>query len=443
MTLTLDAIKAVPLARTATDIPGGTPSRKYPDPDLGTALIPKERYTSAAFMAAEWEKVWTKVWLGAGRLEVIPDPGDWMTYEIGTESLIFVRQDDGAVAGFFNVCPHRGNRLMAKDSVGSAATFKCAYHAWEFNTDGSEARIPDRETFPQLAGCRLALKPVRVDSWGGFVFFTMNPDAPSLRDYLGEIPRHLDPYRFADQKLIEWKTIEWDCNWKTCVDAFNETYHVEAIHPELMSWLDDWNVQIDCFGKHSRYLVPFMTPSPKYGDQHSPSDILRGGAAAMGIDPAPFEGNPRGLRLAMQRNKRAAQDETIFPYKALNDDQLTDDYHYSVFPNMVMNVYPEALLLFFARPHPTDPNKMFYDVMNFTHLPADEPYRQPEHVTYAHGQISLGQVLDQDAYNLPRVQEGMNSRAYDGLIIGTQELRIRHFHAVLMDYIEGDGTAWR
>jgi phenylpropionate dioxygenase-like ring-hydroxylating dioxygenase large terminal subunit len=440
---TLDELKAIPVARAANDRPGGTPSHKYPDPDLGHALIPKERYTSAEFVTREWDRMWTKVWLGGGREEVIPDPGDWITHELGTESFIFVRQDDGGIKGFFNVCPHRGNRLLQKDSSGSAATFTCGYHAWEFNTDGSEHNIPDRETFPQLASCAaMHLKTVRVDCWGGFFFFTMNPDAPPLLDYLGEIPRHLDPYRFQDQKLIEWKTIEWDCNWKTCVDAFNETYHVEQTHPELLSWLDDWNVQIDVFGKHSRYLIPFMTPSPKYGDQHSPSDILRGGAEAMGIDPQMFEGNPRGLRLEMQRLKRSMQDDTLYPYQDLNDDQLTDDYHYSIFPHMVMNVYPEALLLFFARPHPTDPNKMFYDVMNFTHLPVDEPYHLPEHVTFKHGQISLGQVLDQDAHNLPRVQEGMNSRAYEGLIVGTQELRIRHFHAVLMDYVEGDGTAW-
>ena len=440
---TLIELKAVPVARAGRDVPGGTPSGKYPDPDLGHAMIPKHRYTSAEFMKLEWDTMWTKVWLAGGREEVIPDPGDWMTHEIGTESLIFVRQDDGAIKGFFNVCPHRGNRLLEKNAVGSAATFTCGYHHWEFTTDGREANIPDRETFPQLQGCAaLHLKTVRVELWAGFIFFTMNAEAPSLLDYLGEIPRHLDPYRFADQKLIEWKTIEWDCNWKTCVDAFNETYHVQAIHPELMSWLDDWNVQIDVFGKHSRYLIPFMTPSPRYPDQANPSDILRAGAEAMGINPDGFAGNPRGLRLEMQRIKRAGQDGSLFPYKALNDDQLTDDYHYSVFPNMVMNVYPEALLLFFARPHPSDPNKMLYDVMNFTHLPDGEPYQQPEHVTYAHGQISLGLVLDQDAYNLPRVQEGMNSQAYDGLIVGDQELRIRHFHAVLTDYVEGDGSKW-
>ena len=438
MASVLDDLKRVALKRVDTPLPGGTPHHKYADPELGTGIIPKERYTSAQFMKLEWERMWTKTWMIGGRLEVIEAPGDWMSHELGTESFIFVRQPDMSVRGFFNVCPHRGNRIVEKDATGSAATFKCGYHHWEWTPDGDLHNIPDRETFPQLAGCNtLNLKPVATGIWGGFFWFNMDPDAEPLLDYLGEIPAHLDPYEFENQKLIDWKTIEWDCNWKTSVDAFNETYHVQAIHPELLSWLDNWNVQIDCFGLHNRYLVPFTTPSPHYEDQSALSGEMQFFAQLSGVDPADYEGRPRELRLAIQRAKRAKQDDTIYPYKRLNDDQLSDDYHYMIFPNATMNVYGEAMLLFVSRPHPTDPNKMLFDLMNFAHLEPDQPYQLPEHQTYSHGQISLGQVLDQDARNLPRVQEGMNSRAYEGLIIGTQELRIRHFHAVLGDYIDG------
>jgi phenylpropionate dioxygenase-like ring-hydroxylating dioxygenase large terminal subunit len=438
MAAALDALKGVPLVRVETTPPGGTPAGKYADPDLGTKIIPKERYVGAEFMKLEWERMWTRTWQIGGRHEVIPEPGDWMSHEIGTESLIFVRQADMSIKGFFNVCPHRGNRIVEKDASGSAAAFKCGYHHWEWTTDGALHNLPDRETFPQLAGCTtLGLKPVSTGEWGGFFFFNLDPDAEPLMDYLGEIPAHLAPYEFENQKLIDWKTIEWDCNWKTSVDAFNEAYHVPAIHPELLSWLDNWNVQIDCLGIHNRYLVPFTTPSPHYHEQSKLSGEMLFFASLAGVDPADYEGRPRDLRLAIQRAKRARQDDTIYPYRRMNDDQLSDDYHYMIFPNATMNVYGEAMLLFVSRPHPTDPNKMLFDLMNFAHLPPDQPWQLPEHQTYKHGQISLGLVLDQDAYNLPRVQEGMNSRAYEGLIIGTQELRIRHFHKILDDYIDG------
>ncbi|QMW24640.1 aromatic ring-hydroxylating dioxygenase subunit alpha [Sandaracinobacteroides saxicola] len=410
---------------------------KYPDPHLGYERIPASRYTSPAFMKREWERLWTKAWLLGGREEMIPEAGDWMTHEVGTESFIFARQADGSVRGFFNVCPHRGNRIVAKDSVGSSPSFKCGYHHWEWHTDGTQKHIPDLETFPQLPGCVLHLKAVRVDSWGGFFWFTMDADAGSLADWLGEIPAHLDRYGFDRQKLVDWKTIEWDCNWKASVDAFNETYHVQGIHPELLSWLDDYNVQIDCFGLHNRYLVPFTTPSPHYPDQVKLSDVMRAMAEGAGLNADDYEGNPRALRLAIQRAKRAMTD-SIYPYAALSDDQLSDDYHYMIFPNVTMNIYAESMLLFVSRPHASDPNKMLYDVMIFGHLAPDTPHMLPEHLTFRHGQTSLGLVLDQDAHNLPRVQEGMNSKAFEGLILGTQELRIRHFHKVLMDFVGED-----
>lgn len=430
--------KAVPLLRVN---PGrhSPAAAKQPDPDLGFETIPASRYTSPAFLKAEWDRMWTKVWLLGGREELIPDAGDWLTHSVGPENFIFARQADGSIRGFYNVCPHRGNRILPVDGVGAAHSFRCGYHHWEWDVSGTQIRIPDLETFPQLQGrCDRHLKQVRVDSWGGFFWFTMDPEAEPLRDYLGVIPDHLDPYRFQDMKLIDWKTIEWACNWKASVDAFNETYHVQAIHPELLSWLDDWNVQIDCLGRHNRYLVPFTTPSPRYPDQRSLSEVMRAMAELNGLDPAAFEGNPRALRLAIQQAKRAKQADSIYPYRDLADDQLSDDYHYMIFPNVTMNIYGETMLLFVSRPHPTDPNRMFYDLMNFAHLEPGTPHMLPEHQTYAHGQISLGLVLDQDAHNLPRVQDGMNSAAFDGLILGTQELRIRHFHKVLMDYVGAD-----
>lgn len=437
--------KRIPLTRNGPANPRGTPAHKHPDPDLGTALIPAARYISPEFMQLEWQRLWSKVWLLGGRAEVIPEAGDWLSHEVGTESFIFARQADGSIKGFFNVCPHRGNRIVPKDATGYAGSFKCGYHHWEWHPDGGLKNIPDRDTFPQLTGpqiggaCKLDMKPVRTGTWGGFIWFTMDDAAPSLEDYLGVIPAHLDPYRFEDMKLIDWKTIEWGCNWKTSVDAFNETYHVQAIHPELLSWLDDWNVQIDCLGIHNRYLVPFTTPSPNYPDQNTPSDMMLLFAQQHGIDPAGLTGNPRELRLAIQRAKRAQESDTLFPYAELNDDQLSDDYHYMVFPNVTMNIYGETMLLFVSRPHPTDPDRMLFDLMNFAHLPPEQPYQLPEHSSYAHGQVSLGLVLDQDAHNLPRVQEGMHSMAYEGLILGQQELRIRHFHAVLGDYVDPDG----
>jgi phenylpropionate dioxygenase-like ring-hydroxylating dioxygenase large terminal subunit len=93
----------------------------------------------------------------------------------------------------------------------------------------------------------------------------MDPAAEPLAEYLGVIPDHLAPYHFEEHALVDDVTLEIDCNWKTCVDAFNEAYHVQGTHPELLEYSDDVNVQIDLYGKHSRFIYPVGVARPRVG----------------------------------------------------------------------------------------------------------------------------------------------------------------------------------
>ena len=230
-----------------------TPREKTVEPDLGTARIPKERYLSRDFAALEWERMWTRVWLLAGREADVANPGDWLTLEIGPESVIVVRDRSGALHAHYNVCLHRGNRLC-EPGRGHAPTFSCRYHAWEWNLDGTLRHATDAHDFPGGLPEGLRLGAVRCEGWGGFVWITLDPDAEPLADYLGVIPEHLAPYAFEEHVLVDDVTLEIACNWKTCVDAFNEAYHVQGTHPELLEYSDDVNVQIALYGKHSRFI---------------------------------------------------------------------------------------------------------------------------------------------------------------------------------------------
>ena len=164
-------------------------------------------------MELEWERMWTKVWNMAGRESDIPNVGDYFTTELGSESLLIVREAEDNVRAFYNVCPHRGNQIR-NPGMGHAESFQCAYHFFEFNLDGSKKFVPDEDTFTQGVPQETALVEVPCDVWGGFVWFNMNPDCEPLEEFLDPVNQHLDPYHFEDYAIVQDMTIEWDTNWK-------------------------------------------------------------------------------------------------------------------------------------------------------------------------------------------------------------------------------------
>ena len=160
-----------------------------------------------------------------------------------------------------------------------------------------------------------------------------------------------------------------------------------------------------------------------------------------GLDPATFTGKAKDVRPLLIEAGRQSAAKMELDVSGLCDDQMVDDYHYMIFPNVTFNIHALGVMVFRQRPHPTDPNRMFFDLSNYSRA-TDAPPR-PEHTHHLHGDVSLGLVLDQDAYNLPRVQKGMQSRAYEGLHISYPERRIRHMHQTLDGYLFGGGDGTR
>lgn len=420
-----------------------TPAQKEPDPDLGYDFIPKERYTSNEFKQLEWERLWTKVWLMGAWEGDLRNPGDYVVTEICNESIVITKDERGRYNAFYNVCSHRGNQV-AYGKRGHVNSFRCSFHLWEYNLRGELIHVPDAETFAQGAPCdKLSIVKLPCEAWGGWVWFSMNPDAEPLRDYLDMIPEHLDPYHFERMALVNDITVEWDVNWKTSVDAFNETYHVNGTHPQLMTYIEDMDVQIDCYKRHSRYLIPFGVVSTHWKDGTGIAEPMKDYMRMMHLDPDTYEGDGLGVRRAIQENLRKNDKAFGFDFSDLNDDQLSDDYHYLIFPNITMNIHANSVMIFRQRPHPTDPNKMFWDLQNYMLMPEGAPVpERPDHRQFKHGEESLGEVLDQDASNLPMVQKGMNSRGFRGLWISKQELRVRHLHKVVDDYLYRQNIKW-
>jgi len=420
-----------------------TPMERAPDPGLDYVPIPKERYTSREFADLEWEHMWTKTWLCAGRASDAPNAGDYFTFEVGPESVLVIRQADGSLAARYNVCMHRGNRLR-EPGRGHAEKFSCLFHGWEYGIDGTLIKALDPECFPQgVDAGKLSLKRVLCDTWAGFVFVCLDPNAAPLNDYLGVIPEHLDPYHFEDWKVAYDCTIEIECNWKTCVDAFNEAYHLSSTHAWTIEFSDDVNTLYDCYERHTRMIFPEVQASPR----HPGAGTVTQGIKDMflkrvGVDVENFKGGPAEARTAYADQMRAIAPSMGADLAELNEDQLCDDFHYTVFPNMTFNTHALFTWIFTHRPHPTDPNKMYFDFISLMNAPSQEIprpekefYRTEDGDTLA-GKCEGGDLLDEDLYNLPRIQAGMRSGAFRDLHLGRQEIRILHHHRTLEGYLE-------
>ncbi|MDH7637341.1 aromatic ring-hydroxylating oxygenase subunit alpha [Sphingomonas oryzagri] len=423
---------------------------RKPIPDIGSGRIDGERFHSRDFMAREWDMIWTKTWnIGCHESE-LPDPGSFRVHTLGKESLLFVRGEDGVVRGFFNVCQHRGNLLCQTDR-GDVAIFKCPFHGWEWNIDGSLRRVMHPQLFTQfrngVPADELALPPLKVDRWGGWIWFNMDPAAMPLIDYLGEAGRHLETYELDRFTFVDHKTFEWQGNWKHAHDAFNESYHFEALHPEFLNFAEGFDVPIELLGIHSRMLNFNHTVSEILDDRETVTPFR---ARMLGL-PEDYAGSAKDAHLDVVARKRAMQDDTYLPYRRMNDEQLVHQYHYTFFPGTTITSTPEYSIVFRYRPHESDPGYCYYDFLITRHDPPGSPVPDVDHQLYRHDELPdyadafagtfdpvLANVLQQDGTNMPTMQKGTASRGFRGMILGDQEVRLRHFHQTIDRYLMGD-----
>src|SRR5205823_10683540 len=149
--------------------------------------------------------------------------------------------------------------------------------------------VPDREDFAGLLD-GLALAPVRVETWGGFVFVNLDRDAEPLLDYLDPLPTLLGPYHLEQMRLRASLSTIIDANWKAVVDAFNEGYHVQGLHRQILPWTDDVSIEYEQLGRHAHYgRLPGarrqLRPSPRLHlgpDEYDEGEILANLVAGLG-----------------------------------------------------------------------------------------------------------------------------------------------------------------
>ena len=287
--------------------PRSLPAESWDNPPVRRHELDGGRYASTDFFRREWEGMWTKVWLLLCRENAMVDPGSYQVEEVGPESIIMVRQGDGAIRAFYNVCQHRGSRLMFA-AAGDTSEFVCPYHGWTYGIDGTLTAAKDPEDFPQNPCDHLRLVEVACETFAGFVWVNMDSECEPLRDFLGPLCDEWERYEAETWQRVTALSVTVPCNWKVLQDNFCESYHLPTVHPQLKESHEDGYLDttfdMSSHG-HNRMIMKGATPSSaQYGD----NPPLPAGVAERldlwGLDSADFEDRPLEARHALQRQMR-------------------------------------------------------------------------------------------------------------------------------------------
>lgn len=190
--------------------------------------LPRWCYTSQEFFDEEVSRIFRKTWNFVGREDQIGKPGEFFTVDLFGESIIIVRDRAGKVHAFANTCRHRGTRLLS--GSGSCRTITCPYHSWSFALDGKLIGAPGMEGAVGFDKADYGLIPIRLESWGGFLFITLDPNAVSLMQHFGNAVDTFAPYNFANLVCTRRKEYDLACNWKLYVENAMEDYHTATVH---------------------------------------------------------------------------------------------------------------------------------------------------------------------------------------------------------------------
>jgi hypothetical protein len=436
--------------------------RTYPWSPLGEALkvrgdkITGDRYWCKDFADREWQKMWKRIWHLGGRVSQLEDAGDFIVHNFKHESVIMVRQHDGTIKAFFNVCMHRGNQLVTVAEGGVAEHFTCPYHGWKWALDGKLDWVQDPEDFPQGNPCgKVTLKELRCETWAGFVFWSFDFDAPPLEKYLEPIPQLFANHDLANYVRVVWRTIRVNTNWKFASDNFNEAYHIPSIHPQFMPMIDDHysTTMFEMYPAGHNRMVERLQPSSRLPDPGKIEPLWAAILSAWDVDPADFEGRAQDARLALQRARRTLGPERGYHYfDKLLDDELTDQFHHTCFPNLTMTLTPEGLHISRTEPDADDPNWSTFDYWylvprvdgaeEVASLNGMVPYEAAPHDisvfdAFEDATLTYGDFLTQDLALAAAQQRGLHSMAFEDAHLAGQEDRVRRFHEVLNDYLDG------
>ena len=232
----------------------GSGKSQYP---IGPSLLDAEYYRDPAQFHRELSAIFHTAWLPACRSADLARPRDYVVWDRFGQSVLIARTDEGNLTAWHNVCQHRGAKLVHESGRCPSASFKCPWHGFAYDLEGKVTHAPLAEAFDsgELAGLRAP--QVQVCEWSGLAWLTLDTAPRPLEEYLGELFGELAGYRLDGWEFRYQASWRIEANWKTVIDAFNETWHVPFTHKNTVRggllWRD---AALGIMDPHSMMAIP-------------------------------------------------------------------------------------------------------------------------------------------------------------------------------------------
>jgi nitrite reductase/ring-hydroxylating ferredoxin subunit len=422
------------------------------------SYVPAERYFSSRFYQLEKDHLWPHVWQMAAREEELPEPGDFVEYEITGKSILLVRQSDGSVKAFHNACRHRATELAKGHGRLRGRQIVCPFHGWRWNLDGSSSFVFVESAFDPacLQPDDLHLRECLVANWAGHVWINMDLGAPPLEEALSPVAALLDGVGVANMKVKWWKKVILNANWKMAQEAFFEAYHVMQTHPQLLlgggevagKAAADSNEYTTFRNGHSRFQTTFITEGINADGMSADTFIDFARLIAQGQDAMTLE---RDLQVFEGlRHKVGAKDPYFakaaiaalydyaegagIPMQPLSEKMNLWGGVVIMFPNYLMLPMYGNCLCYRLRPYNDEAEKCQFDVWSLTTYPAHQATKRAELLgVFDKGDAEhWGLIPRQDFSNIERQQRGLHTVGFDRLRLSNRyEITITNMHEEL------------
>nr|WP_246722835.1 aromatic ring-hydroxylating dioxygenase subunit alpha [Aliikangiella sp. G2MR2-5] len=335
--------------------------------------LPACLYTDASYLELEYQAIFEANWQLAAHKDQLQNSGDQVICEVGRVPLVIVRNQEGQLKAFHNVCRHRAGPVATEN--GNNKVLRCKYHGWTYTLNGDLRSAPEMNSTPNFDVCQHHLPQALVEEWEGFIFVSVKDNPPPLAEVLKGIATSIQPIDLKKMTFSHRDEYVIDCNWKVYMDNYLEGYHLPHVHPGLSKLLD--------YRSYDTILDQW------YSYQFSPLD-------RQGEDnPNNFYGEGKA-------------------------------HYYCIFPNLMLNILPGRLQTNIILPVGHDKTKVVFDYY-YCDLDSEQTKK-----LIAQDREFSDEVQDEDIMICEKVQIGLNSGSYEaGRLCMKRETGVLHFQNLI------------